>query len=244
MCIYCGTNKYRKIYEEHYGSIPKEENGRSYEIHHIDNDHNNNDPLNLKCVTLQEHYDIHHNQGDYDACRLMKLQRMNYTVEEIKELNSKAKKGKISVKDPITGKSMGMISIHDERYLNRELVPVSTGLKIKYAEKNCKYCNKLFTVNIINRHEKTCNLNVDKISLTHKKGTTSCQFCAKTVGNSNIRKHELSCTENPNKIKGVNYGKKYNITKKICSFCNSAISAIVHNRHENKCKLNLTKPLK
>ena len=51
---------YRKIYEDHYGPIPKEENGRSYEIHHLDGNSNNNDPKNLIAVTLQEHYNIHY----------------------------------------------------------------------------------------------------------------------------------------------------------------------------------------
>jgi hypothetical protein len=59
---------YRSIYEKHYGPIPREENGRSYEIHHIDGDHTNNDPLNLKAVTIQEHYDIHYSQQDWGAC--------------------------------------------------------------------------------------------------------------------------------------------------------------------------------
>lgn len=31
MCIYCGTNKYRKIYENHNGPIQREDNGRAYE---------------------------------------------------------------------------------------------------------------------------------------------------------------------------------------------------------------------
>jgi hypothetical protein len=68
MCIYCGTKNYRKIYEQHHGPIGKEGNGRSYEIHHIDGDHSNNNPDNLKAVTIQEHYDIHFSQGDIMAC--------------------------------------------------------------------------------------------------------------------------------------------------------------------------------
>ena len=71
MCIYCGTKKYRKIYENHMGPIPKDENGRTYEIHHIDGNHSNNSPENLSCVTLQEHYDIHYAQEDWGACYLM-----------------------------------------------------------------------------------------------------------------------------------------------------------------------------
>ena len=80
---------YRKIYENHYGPIPKEASGRSYEIHHIDGDHNNNDPANLKAVTLQEHYDTHYAQSDFNACLLMTF-RMNMSPEELSALRSKA----------------------------------------------------------------------------------------------------------------------------------------------------------
>jgi hypothetical protein len=64
MSTYSRVN-YRKIYEKHFGSIPKEPSGRSYEIHHKDRDHVNNDPSNLIAVTLQEHYDLHYAQGDF-----------------------------------------------------------------------------------------------------------------------------------------------------------------------------------
>ena len=89
MCIYCTTTNYRKIYENHIGTIPREATGRTYEIHHIDGNHTNNDPTNLTAVTLQEHYDIHYAQGDYPACMIMKLQRMNYTSDEISILSIK-----------------------------------------------------------------------------------------------------------------------------------------------------------
>ena len=81
MCIYCGTNKYRKIYINHHGPIPVDDYGRSYHIHHIDGNHNNNDPNNLKAVTLQEHYDIHKSQGDWGACVLLAM-KFNISPEE------------------------------------------------------------------------------------------------------------------------------------------------------------------
>lgn len=92
MCIYCGTKNYRKIYENHHGPIPREGNGRSFEIHHRDGNHSNNDPNNLVALTLQEHYDIHYAQGDYSACLLMKHQRMVKTPEEISEIAKKRNK--------------------------------------------------------------------------------------------------------------------------------------------------------
>jgi len=85
MCIYCGTTRYRKIYEKHIGPIPKEPNGRSYEIHHIDGNHSNNDPDNLKLVTIQEHYDIHHAQGDWNACLRLGT-RMNTDPKILSEI--------------------------------------------------------------------------------------------------------------------------------------------------------------
>jgi len=85
MCIYCGTKKYRKIYENHHGPIPRDEYGRKYDIHHIDGNHSNNDPMNLKAVTINEHYDIHYSQGDYGACILIS-RKMNFTSEELAHL--------------------------------------------------------------------------------------------------------------------------------------------------------------
>jgi hypothetical protein len=91
MCIYCGTNKYRKIYEHHYGSIPKDNEGRSYEVHHIDGNHKNNNPNNLKCLSIKEHYDIHYSQGDWSACLRMSY-RMGIAPAEKSELASKAQR--------------------------------------------------------------------------------------------------------------------------------------------------------
>lgn len=85
MCKYCGTNKYRKIYEHHYGKIPKDEDERTYEIHHIDGNHDNNDFKNLKAVTIQEHYNIHYSQRDFGACLLIS-RAMKISPEEKSEL--------------------------------------------------------------------------------------------------------------------------------------------------------------
>jgi hypothetical protein len=80
---------YRKIYEQHYGPIPREENGRSYEIHHIDGNTENNDPTNLVALSIQEHYDIHFDQGDYIACRII-AGKLGKPAEEISKLCSLA----------------------------------------------------------------------------------------------------------------------------------------------------------
>jgi hypothetical protein len=85
------TNRYqsllhRRLYEKYYGPIPVDTDGRTYEIHHIDGNHGNNDPANLKAVTIQEHYDIHYSQGDWLACSAIAV-RMNLSPDEISELS-------------------------------------------------------------------------------------------------------------------------------------------------------------
>jgi len=85
MCIYCGTTNYRKIYENHFGPIPRDSSGRKHEIHHIDGNKKNNNPVNLKCVSLQAHYDIHYLQGDWMACHKI-AGKLKLSGEEISEL--------------------------------------------------------------------------------------------------------------------------------------------------------------
>jgi len=65
------SNKYRKIWEKHFGIIPKDSEGRTYEIHHKDGDRNNNKIENLLCLSIKEHFDIHQKQGDMGACVLI-----------------------------------------------------------------------------------------------------------------------------------------------------------------------------
>ena len=89
MCIYCGTKHYRKIYESHYGPIPKDEVGCNNDIHHKDGNHSNNDPANLKAVSIQEHYDIHYARGDWAAC-LRLSGRMKLSSREVSDLASKS----------------------------------------------------------------------------------------------------------------------------------------------------------
>jgi hypothetical protein len=91
MSIYSSSYKYRRIYEQHFGPIPIDENGRTYDIHHLDGNRLNNDPLNLIAVSIQEHYNIHLSQGDYGACTKIK-RTMSLTPEEQSALVSEHNK--------------------------------------------------------------------------------------------------------------------------------------------------------
>ena len=47
---------YRKLWEQNYGPIPKDETGRTYDIHHIDGNRKNNSLDNLICLSIEDHF--------------------------------------------------------------------------------------------------------------------------------------------------------------------------------------------
>lgn len=68
--------EHRKVWQEHFGPIPKDDLGRTYEIHHKNGNHMDNRIENLQCVTIEEHFKIHFEQGDYLAAAAI-ARRMN-----------------------------------------------------------------------------------------------------------------------------------------------------------------------
>jgi hypothetical protein len=71
---------WRQAYRKHHGAIPK-----GCDVHHIDGDRWNNSPENLVALTLQQHYDVHMEQGDFGACYSIAT-RMGLTEEELRKL--------------------------------------------------------------------------------------------------------------------------------------------------------------
>lgn len=80
---------YRKIWEAAYGPIPKDSEGRSYEIHHIDGNRKNNDLSNLMCVSIEDHYKIHKEQKDYAAALFISA-KLKLSQKEIESLAREA----------------------------------------------------------------------------------------------------------------------------------------------------------
>ena len=77
---------HRKVWEDYNRAclLP------SIEVHHIDGNHENNDPLNLVAVTIEEHLEIHLSQKDWGAVQAVRM-RMELTEEnrqQIKEMAS------------------------------------------------------------------------------------------------------------------------------------------------------------
>ena len=72
---------YRKIFERfnQCSLLP------GVDIHHIDGNHDNNDPSNLQAVTIEEHYQIHRSQKDYYAAYLIG-RRMDIKPEDWEQM--------------------------------------------------------------------------------------------------------------------------------------------------------------
>ena len=86
MNIYKQDN-YRTIYESYYGKIPYDDLGRPFDIHHKDGCHSNNKIENLQCVSMEEHFEIHCRQKDWQAAAACAI-RLKKDKEIIKILQS------------------------------------------------------------------------------------------------------------------------------------------------------------
>jgi hypothetical protein len=128
---------YRRIYEQHHGPIPK-----GHHIHHIDGDHTNNNIDNLKCVTSQEHYNIHKSQGDWGSCwAMLTTGHVSLTPEEKSEIASfremeKVKSGEHRFLDP------DFVSMVAEINSNRLKELAKEGKHPAQSEKNRKSFSK------------------------------------------------------------------------------------------------------
>lgn len=80
------SREYIKIYKQHHGEIPKDSQGRSYDIHHIDGDHTNNYISNLVALSIEEHYKLHRKQQDWGAVFALS-KRLNISKQEKSEIS-------------------------------------------------------------------------------------------------------------------------------------------------------------
>lgn len=131
---------YRELWTKHYGSIPVDEYGRSYEIHHIDGNRKNNTLDNLKCLSIQVHYELHKKQGDYKAAWAI-AQRLTLNADELLDLRKRYKKVEISKesRDKMSAAQLGKRVSQETRermsiaQKNRQRKPLSEETKAKIS---------------------------------------------------------------------------------------------------------------
>jgi len=199
MTIY-SPNSHRRIYIEHYGPIPKDEDGRTYEIHHIDGDHSNNDPANLKCVSIQEHYDIHYAQGDWGACFAM-AKRMALSPEETAELSRMCQNRLVEAG---THHWLG-----PDSNLRRIAAGTNPFGDLEWQKKKARELVKNGKHNFLGGKIQSRNNKKRLANGTHPSQIMmTCPHCGKTMGSSNYTKYHgdkcLSRPENANVIRTNN----------------------------------------
>ena len=170
---------YRKIYTQFYGGIPLDENGVSYDIHHIDGDKCNNNVNNLKALSIDEHYKIHLKQEDWGACKALSM-RVTLPQKIKAELTRKfhlGRKRSQSTKDKISKANLGRKQSKFEREKRKFPRPGSgpqgprseeTKLKMRKPKSSlgkskkiiiCPYCGKKGGEPIMKRwHFENCKI--------------------------------------------------------------------------------------
>lgn len=98
---------YRKIWIKANGLIPKDEQGRSYEIHHLDGNRRNNSLENLTCLSIEDHYRLHLEQGDKAAAYRIG-QRMKLDPEYLRQLNREKELGRKHSKETCEKRSKSL----------------------------------------------------------------------------------------------------------------------------------------
>lgn len=100
---------YRKLWEHYHGPIPKDEYGRTYDIHHIDGNRKNNSLDNLVCISIEDHYKIHLKQfedtkSEKEFASLVFLsKRMNRSTNDLTGWN-RSNETKEKIRQTLTGK--------------------------------------------------------------------------------------------------------------------------------------------
>ena len=203
---------YRKIWEKTYGKIPVDSEGRSYEIHHVDGDRSNNVLNNLKCISIQEHYEIHKKQGDESACHAIKI-RMGEALtdwkhtEKAKAKMSQAKRGK-KRKPHSEETKLKMSEVQKGKKLSLEHKQKLSDIKRSKEKIKCPHCGKLLDlINARRWHFENCLVVTGKTKHSRKpfseehlnnlkkaKNVVVCPYCKK-IGGANImrRWHFENC---------------------------------------------------
>lgn len=179
---------YRKIWESYNGPIPIDEYGRTFEIHHIDGNRQNNDIQNLLCLSIEDHFKIHYEQEDHSACFKI-AERLMLSSEERSSLQSKLMK-KQWEDDKFRTK---MIAIHKQRFANmsaeekKRYGDSSRGLKRDPVAYKIGAAKRLSDPDFTNKLSKACK---------GKRKIIECPHCGLKGGGGNMKRYHFSnCTQ-------------------------------------------------
>jgi hypothetical protein len=204
---------YRKIYEQHFGPIPKDNHGRSYQIHHIDGDKNNNNIENLLCLSIEAHYQLHLSQHEFAAARLLAIQ-MNRSPEEISELSKRVirKTNQRMIRD---GSHPWLGPMHNQK---KNAKAIANGTHHFLGPQNNRKRIEDGTHHFLNSEVQS---RIAKNAVA--KGTNA------LVGGK---------IQSQTQRKLLEEGKHFSQVKMTCEHCNKTISMPNHNRwHGDRCKM-------
>jgi hypothetical protein len=187
---------YRKIYENHYGKIPK-----GYHIHHIDGNPFNNHISNLECISAEDHAKIHKNEFTKwasiggkiggDLCVKMKIGIHGVTKEQKTMWAKNAskcvdrKKLSMSLKE---GYETGKIVHWTKRYSKEEVSKkISEGDPGKSTRGKAAW-NRGKTM--VLKDKELANKRKSEAAKNKKK--VKCPNCDRVIDVSNIKKH-ITC---------------------------------------------------
>jgi hypothetical protein len=188
------NKEYRKIYEKHFGKIPK-----GMHIHHVDGNPENNNIDNLVCITPEEHSIIHKDDFIKWACIGGKIGG-DKTKNQKLGWHDPAKKRKPGSKQP-QGFSQNQSKRLKEEYLNGKRVSWTKSGKFTKEEisnlissgdpgkssRGKPSCNRGKKLNLKNKE--LANKRKSQAALNRKKYT--CIFCEKSFDGGNFTQHML-----------------------------------------------------
>ena len=154
------NREYRKIYTQHYGEIPKDSQGRSYDIHHIDGDYTNNNISNLVALSIEEHYNLHKEQGDWGAVFAL-AKRLNVSQQEKSEIarNSNLTRARAGTHWSQIASKNGTHHFNNlEWQRNMSAIQLSKGTHASQQSWTCEKCGKSGknSVNYSRYHGENC----------------------------------------------------------------------------------------
>lgn len=209
---------YRKLWEQVHGQIPKDDKGRTYDIHHIDGNRKNNSIENLICLSLEDHHKIHLKQfeetnSEKEFRSLVFLSsRIGKNVEsltgwtvsqETREKIRKTLKGKKRPPDVIEKMSK---KLKGYKWTESQIKSRSEGLKNFYKD-NDKESRREWR---------------DKISMAHK-GKKLSEITKEKLSKHNSKLTDIEVLEIVNLI---NQGKTYKFISEKCGISQSQITSI------------------